>query len=108
MMSGYYKKITRIKSTAIPIDNKTKFAYDDDDYEDVEVWQEYTDAELKAIKQQEIVNEKQNLMDSLPDALADLSSEVSANSISATDLMDAIADLSSIVNNLSIKVNSND
>lgn len=106
-MSGYYKKITRIKSTAIPIDNETKFAYDDDDYEDVEVWHEYTDDELEAIKQQEIVNEKQNLMDSLPDAIADLSSEVSNNSISAIDLMDAIADLSSIVSDLSVKVDSN-
>lgn len=106
-MSGYYIKKQRIKSDASPIDNETKFAWDDSDYEEVEVWHEYTDEELDKIKRQEARREKEEILDSLPDALADLSSEVSNNSISATDLMDAIADLSSIVSDLSVKVDSN-
>lgn len=106
-MPGYYKKITRIKSDASPIDNETKFAWDDDDYEEVEVWHEYTDEELNKIEQQKARQEKEEILDSLPDALADLSSEVSNNSISTADIMDAIADLSSIVSDLSVKVDSN-
>lgn len=46
-MSGYYVKETRIKEDATPIDNVTKFAWDDNDYEEVEVWHEYTEEELK-------------------------------------------------------------
>ena len=36
MRSGYYRKVTRIKQDAKPIDNITKFEYGDDDYEEVE------------------------------------------------------------------------
>ena len=36
----------RIKDTATPIDNITKFAWDDYDYEDVEVYIPYTEEEL--------------------------------------------------------------
>lgn len=49
-MNGYYAKETRIKSDATPIDNKTKFAWADDDYEEVEVWHEYTEDELKQLE----------------------------------------------------------
>lgn len=106
-MSGYYEKITRIKSDANPIDNKTKFAWDDDDYEEVEVWHEYTQEELNDLSKQQARQEQEELIRSLPDALADLSFEVSDNSISTTDLMDAIADLSTVVSNLSAKGESN-
>lgn len=48
MESGYHETIVRVKESAVPIDNVTKFAYDDDDYETVEVWHEYTEEELAA------------------------------------------------------------
>lgn len=38
MANGYYQKVTRIKADATPIDNITKFAWNDDDYEEVEEW----------------------------------------------------------------------
>lgn len=50
-MNGYYTKETRIKSDAAPIDNKTKFAWEDNDYEEVEVWHEYTADELKQLEE---------------------------------------------------------
>nr|DAF70061.1 MAG TPA: hypothetical protein [Caudoviricetes sp.] len=105
--NGYYSKELKIKSGALPVDDITKFAYDDSDYEEVEVWHEYTGEELDKIKQREDRQEKEEIFNSLPDALADLSSEVSNNSISVNDLMDAIADLSSVVSDLSAKVDSN-
>lgn len=67
-MSGYYAKETRIKTDATPIDNKTKFAWADDDYEEVEVWHEYTEDELK---QQEEANAQAKRESNL-NALADL------------------------------------
>lgn len=48
-MPGYYETVTRIKPDAKPIDNKTKFAWDDDDYEEVEEWHEYTEEELEML-----------------------------------------------------------
>lgn len=48
--AGYFQTVTRVKEGVAPIDNKTKFAYVDDDYETVEVWHEYTEEELAAIK----------------------------------------------------------
>lgn len=49
-MPGYYKKEYRIKSSAKPIDNIEKFAWDDDDYETYQEWHEYTEEELNAIQ----------------------------------------------------------
>ena len=60
-MSGYYEKRTRIKADAESIDNITKFAWDTDDYETVEIWHEYTSAELEEQKQIEINELKQKL-----------------------------------------------
>lgn len=42
----------------------------------------------------------QELMDALPDAVADLSELVSDNTVDMADVMDALADLSEIVSNL--------
>ena len=39
MENGYYIETIRIKDSATPIDNITKFAYYDDDYETVKEWQ---------------------------------------------------------------------
>ena len=51
-MDGYWTTETRIKSDATPIDDVTKFAWDDEDYETVEVWHEYTPEEQDAIDEQ--------------------------------------------------------
>ncbi len=51
-MPGYYKESVRIKSDTKPIDNETKFAWDDDDYETYQEWHEYTEEELNAIQAQ--------------------------------------------------------
>ena len=49
-MPGYYVTKERIKADAIPIDNETKFAWDNDDYETYQEWHEYTEEELIAIQ----------------------------------------------------------
>ena len=48
MAEGYWAKSVRIKAGASPIDNVTKWAWDDSDYEEVEEWREYTAEELEA------------------------------------------------------------
>lgn len=53
MNKGYWTKEIRIKADATPIDDVTKFAWDDDDYEEVDVWYEYTDEELENIDRYE-------------------------------------------------------
>lgn len=45
MADGYYKTAIRVKKDAAPIDNITKFAWDDGDYEQVEEWVEYPEEE---------------------------------------------------------------
>ena len=45
MADGYYKTVIRTKEDAAPIDNITKFAWDDGDYEEVEEWVEYPEEE---------------------------------------------------------------
>lgn len=52
MENGYYEIKQRIKVDAIPIDNETKFVWDDDDYETYQEWHEYTEEELNAIQAQ--------------------------------------------------------
>lgn len=51
--NGYYRKTIRVKSDAIPIDNISKFAWDDTDYEEVEEFVEYTEEELAENKKRE-------------------------------------------------------
>lgn len=46
MADGYYKTVIRTKEDAASIDNITKFAWDDDDYEQVEEWVEYPEEEI--------------------------------------------------------------
>lgn len=60
-MSGYYEKVIRVKEDAVPIDNVTKFAWADDDYEEVEVWHENTEEEIRNNKLIEIINLKISL-----------------------------------------------
>lgn len=52
MTDGRYVTSIRIKDDAEPLSNE-KQAWCDEDYEEVEVWQEYTDAELEQMKEVE-------------------------------------------------------
>ena len=99
-MNGYYKKEIHIKKDATPIDNVTKFAWDDDDYEEVEIWHEYTESELEEMKKCDEHDAQIDVFNSLPDAVADLSESVSDNAVNQNDIADAIAELSEIVSTL--------
>lgn len=99
-MNGYYKKEIHIKKDATPIDNVTKFAWDDDDYEEVEIWHEYTEAELEEMEKCDERDSQIDVFNSLPDAVADLSESVSDNAVNQNDIADAVAELSEIVSTL--------
>lgn len=71
MENRYYIETIRIKDSATPIDNITKFAYYDDDYETVKVWHEYDEYELEMIKQGQIREEKEKFLDTAPNIQAD-------------------------------------
>lgn len=76
MENGYYYTATRIKEDATPIDNVTKFAWYDDDYETVELWHEYTEEELLQIqemeKQQEKNEQNDQFLSTAPSRLDDI------------------------------------
>lgn len=61
---------------------------------------EPTEADIERIAEREAESDKREIMDALPDAVADLSEMVSDNAVDVSDLMDAIAELSEIVSNL--------
>lgn len=67
----------------------------------------YTKEELNSIKKQKEIDENNELLKDLPNAVADLSFDVSENYTTLSDISDAIADLSNIVSDLSVKVDSN-
>lgn len=77
-------------------------------YVSVARWREYTVDELAEIaknkaeaeKKLQEAKDKADMIDALPDAVADLSEQVSSNVTSNADLADALADLSMIVSNL--------
>ncbi len=66
-MAGYYETKERIKIDAIPIDNKTKFAWDDDDYETYQEWHEYTEEELKQQKEAEAKVQRDENLNTIAD-----------------------------------------
>lgn len=82
------------------IDNVTKFALADDDYEEVQFYHAWTAEEIAEREAGEAEAAHQELIDALPDAVADLSVMVSDNAIDTTDLQDALAELSEIVSGL--------
>lgn len=82
------------------IDNVTKFALDDSDYEEVQLYHVWTAEEIAQREECERQAEQQELINALPDAVAELSEMVSDNIIDTADVMDAIAELSEIVSNL--------
>lgn len=57
-----------IKTEAAPIDNKIKFAWADDDYEDVQLFIPYTEEELAQMEAaQNVPNEEDTALDLLAD-----------------------------------------
>lgn len=85
------------------------WAHDDiKTYVSVARWREYTAEELEAIAKAKASREKEmqeakykaDMIDALPDAVADLSEQVSSNVTSNAELADALADLSMVVSNL--------
>lgn len=94
MIKGYYKKTIRIKQNVTPIDNITKFAYADDDYEEVEEWVDYTDEELTEMSEQEkcelFLTEAPATIAEQDDAICALYEENLALKATAADQDDAI------------------
>ncbi len=74
MTNGYYTSEVRIKKDAMPIDNITKFAWNDDDYETVEVFVEYTEEEMAEIARREAASTDTIIAD-LDDAICALYEE---------------------------------
>lgn len=59
METGRWVKGVRAKKYAYDsIDNVTKFALNESDYEEYEEWVEYTEDEIDMMNQQKLVNEK--------------------------------------------------
>lgn len=99
-MPGYYIKETIIKEDATPIDNVTKFAWADDDYEIVKTWHEYTEEELaeqaeneRLEKEQERLKETPQMVNNLNEAVAELGVDVANHEITLDDIMLAVAEL---------------
>ena len=89
----------RIKASAIPL-GENKDVWGDDDYETVVEEVDMTPIENKWLDSQKDQSEKTDMLDSLPDAVADLSETVSGNASDASDLADALAELSELVSTL--------
>lgn len=90
--NGFITETIRVKEGATPIDNKTKWAWDDDDYETVQVYRPYTEEEFALVTKPTV--------DDVTDALADISDTVSTNADDLSTISDAIAELSELVANL--------
>lgn len=106
METGYYINIIKIKNGAIQPDDMTKFAYSDDDYEIVQEWVNYTPEQLADKKTALEAAELQESVNTLPDAVAELSEVVSTNANDMTIVYDAIAELSEMISNLTESVNA--
>ena len=91
---GQYIKNIRIKPDAKPIDNVTKFAWNDDDYEEVEEWVEYTEEEIAEMdgleKRNKFLSEAPYTIAEQDDAICALYEENLALKATAADQDDAI------------------
>lgn len=67
----------------------------------------HTEYELKLMRKQQAKLEAEELLPDIPDALADLSSITSENSVSISDISDAIAELSEVVSDMTLEGVSN-
>lgn len=106
-MAGRFLVERRIKDSATPIDNITKFAWYDDDYEDVETWVEYSEAELEFQRELEESAIRAEFNEQLPanisdvqEALVELGTMAADAEVSNAELMDAIAELGILVSEL--------
>lgn len=101
MNKGFYIKKNRIKSYAKPIDNITKFAWDDEDYEEVEEWIEYTDEELAEMgsleKRNKFLSEAPDTIAEQDDAICALYEKNLALKATAADQDDAICYLFELI-----------
>lgn len=93
--TGYWRRGTRAKEGAYEtIDNITKFALSDDDYEEYEEWVEYTEEELaERTAQAEAAAKKAKQEEFLEDA----PERMDATEINVEDLLNAIAELGALV-----------
>ena len=103
-MAGRFLVERRIKDSATPIDNITKFAWYDDDYEDVETWVEYSEAELEFQRELEESAIRAEFNEKLPEnisnvqeALVELGAMAAKVETNIDDIMDAIAELGKLV-----------
>lgn len=71
-----------------------------DVWERVQLYHAWTPEEIAQREEAEEQAEQQELINALPDAVADLSEMVSDNTIDTADLQDALAELSEIVSGL--------
>lgn len=83
MANGYYLTEMRIKEGVAPIDNISKFAYDDDDYETVDVWHEYTEEELRSQSESEV----QQIYNSQLEKAVSMLINTQASSMSEEDML---------------------
>lgn len=98
-----YETIWASPEAYATIDDVTKFALADDDYETVQLYHVYTDAEIEQQAYDKELNAKHELMNALPDAVADLSDLVSSDTTDMQVVMDALAELSETVSELAAK-----
>lgn len=95
MKTGYWKRGTRAKAGAYAtIDNITKFALADSDYETYEEWVEYTEEELAEFAAQEEAAVKKAEQEAF---LEEAPERLDATEVSVEDLLNAIAELGAIV-----------
>ena len=83
METGYWKRGTRAKEGAYEtIDNVTKFALSDDDYEYYEEWVEYTEEELAERSAQEEADakkaEQEEFLEDAPNRMTTVETCISA------------------------------
>lgn len=89
MKKGYYRTVIRVKEDAEPIDNITKFAWCNDDYETVNEFVEYTNEELKEMAIRESLS-SDNIIGEQDDAICALYEENLSLKKIIADIDDAI------------------
>lgn len=82
------------------IDNVTKFALEDSDFEHVQIYHRWTDDEIAQREESLRHQERQAVIDALPEVVAGISARVTEGADDTADLADALADLSAIVSTL--------
>lgn len=95
METGYWKRGTRAKEGAYEtIDNVTKFALSDDDYEEYEEWVKYTEEELAERAAHEEAAQKKAEQEEF---LEEAPERLDTAEVNVEDLLNAIAELGALV-----------